>query len=79
MDHKKALPVLTQLDYWTFLVDLIQPHVLTNLETDENRLLLKSLKHSSLRYEDPCLNKDMILLSLNSTLEFIFEGFKRDA
>jgi hypothetical protein len=53
--------------------------VLTNLETDENRLLLKSIKQSSLRFEDPCLNKDMILLSLNSTLEFIFEGFKRDA
>lgn len=23
MDHKRALPVLTQLDYWTYLVDLI--------------------------------------------------------
>jgi len=25
MDHKKALPVLTQLDYWTYLVELMQP------------------------------------------------------
>lgn len=25
MDHKRALPVLTQLDYWTFLVEMLQP------------------------------------------------------
>ena len=25
MDHKKALPVMTQLDYWTQLVDMINP------------------------------------------------------
>ena len=25
MDHKKALPVLTQLDYWTHLVEMVNP------------------------------------------------------
>jgi hypothetical protein len=23
MDYKKAIPVLTQLDYWTFLVEML--------------------------------------------------------
>ena len=32
MDHKRALPVLTQLDYWTFLVEMINPSVLQELE-----------------------------------------------
>lgn len=32
-----------------------------------------------LRVENPCKFKDVILLALNSILEFIFEGFKRDA
>jgi hypothetical protein len=37
MDHKRALPVLTQLDYWTFLVELIYVRGLEDLEGFENR------------------------------------------
>lgn len=79
MDHKRALPVLTQLDYWTFLVELVQPHLLHELERHENRLIIKSLKETILRLEDPCKAKDTILMTLNAVIEFIFEGFKRDA
>ena len=32
MDYKKAIPVLTQLDYWTFLVELLDINDLANIE-----------------------------------------------
>jgi hypothetical protein len=48
------------------------------LETEENRIILKNLKQDHLRVEDPCRNKDIMLMTLNSIIEFIFEGFKRD-
>ena len=32
MDHKRALPVITQLDYWTSLIEMIQPSTLRQLE-----------------------------------------------
>jgi len=79
MDHKRALPVLTQLDYWTYLVDLIDPKALQDLESQENRVILHNLKVNILRCEDPCQNKDIIIMTLNAILEFIFEGFKKDA
>ncbi len=44
MDYKKALPVLTQLDYWTYLVDLINHNALEELECSENRIILQNLK-----------------------------------
>jgi hypothetical protein len=52
---------------------------LAELEGGENRIILKNLKDTILRVEDPCKNKDIIIMALNSILEFIFEGFKRDA
>lgn len=54
MDHKKALPVLTQLDYWTYLVELIQPHLLQELERDENRIIIKNMKEKVLKEVDQC-------------------------
>ena len=69
---------MTQLDYWTYLVDLIQPSQLAELESGENRLILKNLRESHLRLDDPCKNKDIIIMALNSIIEFIFEGFKKD-
>lgn len=79
MDHKRALPVLTQLDYWTYLIDLLQPTHLAHLEKDENRLILKAMKSTLLRWEDPCKQFDSQLMVCNSVLELVFEGFKRDA
>jgi len=79
MDHKKALPVLTQLDYWTYLIDLINPSALEDLESQENRVILHNLKVTVLRNENPCQNKDIVIMTLNAILEFIFEGFKKDA
>lgn len=37
------------------------------------------MKENLLKNDDPCKNKDMIILTLNAILEFIFEGFKKDA
>ena len=44
MDHKKALPVMTQLDYWTQLVEMLNPQVLQGLERHENRIIVASMK-----------------------------------
>ena len=79
MDHKRALPVLSQLDYWTFLVELLSPQSLRELERHENRLILQQLQRSLLRGEDPCRREDTVLLALNAILELVFEGFKRDS
>ena len=46
---------------------------------NENRLILIELLKNVLRTNNPCANKDMIVLVVNAILEFIFEGFKRDA
>lgn len=32
MDFRKALPVITQLDYWTFLVELLDIECLSMIE-----------------------------------------------
>ena len=78
MDHKRALPTLTQLDYWTLLVELINVQALEELEGHENRIIIKNMKSSILRDYDNG-QKDMVILALNSIIEFVFEGFKRDA
>lgn len=49
MDYRKALPVLTQLDYWTFLVELVNVKQMRDLENHENRQCLVVLKKSLLR------------------------------
>ena len=79
MDYKKAIPVLTQLDYWTFLVELLDIKDLMNIEKSESRVSLRELREQILRYNDPCLNLDMVYMSLNSILDFLFEAFKRDS
>jgi len=79
MDHKRALPVITQLDYWTSLIELLQLESLRSLERHENRVILKQLKQSHLRQEDPCHHEDMVVLSANAIIELIFEAFKRDS
>ena len=40
MDYGKAIPVLTQLDYWTFLVELLSIESLANIERHESREIL---------------------------------------
>lgn len=44
MDFKKALPILTQLDYWTLLVDLLDVHNLAEQEERETRQGLIKVK-----------------------------------
>ena len=45
----------------------------------ENRVILEKYKQEILILDNPTEFHDMIYLSLNSILEFIFEAFKRDA
>ncbi|CDW71951.1 UNKNOWN [Stylonychia lemnae] len=78
MDYKKALPVLTQLDYWTFLVEYLDFRILKDLELNENRLILKHQKSKLLQFSDPTAQYDQIFLCITSIMEFIFESFKRD-
>jgi hypothetical protein len=44
MDYKKAIPVLTQLDYWTFLVELLDIQALAQVENQESRAILADLR-----------------------------------
>ena len=48
MDYRRALPVLTSLDYWTVLVDLIDVESLREQETLESREMLKVMQGSVL-------------------------------
>jgi hypothetical protein len=79
MDSKRALPVLTQLDFWTYLVELLRVSELVELEESENRVILKRLRESELRLEDTCRHKDVVIMAVNAIIELIFEGCKRDA
>lgn len=80
MDHKRTLPVLTQLDYWTYLVELVQPKQLEEMEASENRIILKENRERFLRWEVPTAHyKDPVIMALNAIIEFVFEAFKRDA
>ena len=76
MDFRRSLPVLTQLDYWTILVDLIDVHALKEQDLSEDRSMIRSLKESQLR-EAP-YTMDQVYMTVNQIIEFIFEAFKRD-
>ena len=79
MDSKRALPVLTQLDFWTYLVELLRVSELVELERSENRVILKRLRENELRLDDPCCHKDVVMMAVNAIIELIFEGCKREA
>lgn len=80
MDYKRAVPVLTQLDYWSFLVELLDIESLKEIERQESRLSLLALKRSGmLSYKDPCQSLDLVYMSLNAILDFLFEALKRDS
>lgn len=49
MDFRRSLPVLTQLDYWTILVDLIDVETLKAQDLTEDRSMLRNLKEQQLR------------------------------
>ena len=76
MDFRRSLPVLTQLDYWTILVDLIDVHALKEQDLSEDRSMIRSLKESQLREAPYAL--DQVYMTVNQIIEFIFEAFKRD-
>lgn len=44
MDFRRSLPVLTQLDYWTILVDLIDVQSLKSQDLTEERTMLRYLR-----------------------------------
>ena len=76
MDFRRSLPVLTQLDYWTILVDLIDVHALKEQDLSEDRSMIRSLKESQLREAPYAM--DQVYMTVNQIIEFIFEAFKRD-
>lgn len=78
MDYKKAIPVLTQLDYWTFLVEMLDIEALVQAEQQESREILREMRNG-LNCPDPCDHLDMVYMTLNSILDFLFEAFKRDS
>ena len=77
MDYKRALPILTQLDYWTVLVELLDLNSLAKQDHKEQRSILIQLKNTIL--PEPQLNKSLLYMCLNSVLEFIFVAMKRDS
>lgn len=77
MDFRRSLPVLTQLDYWTILVDLLDVNALKQQDQVEERSMLLHLKSNLLR--DVPYRFDQIYMAINSLIEFIFEAFKRDS
>lgn len=87
MDYRKAIPVLTQLDYWTFLVEMLDINQLIELERHESREVLKDMTQPKdncqtpalLNNPDPAANLDLVYMSVNSILDFLFEAFKRDS
>ena len=84
MDFRKALPVITQLDYWTFLVELLDIECLSMIERQESRSLIKQMRGNFantdpyLMVTDPCEYLDMAYMSINQILDLLFEAFKRD-
>jgi hypothetical protein len=46
MDFRRALPVLTQLDYWTTLVDLLSVEGLQTQDMSESRQIISNLQKS---------------------------------
>ncbi len=84
MDFRKALPVITQLDYWTFLVELLDIECLSMIERQESRSLIKKMRGNFanndkyLMVTDPCEYLDMAYMSINQILDLLFEAFKRD-
>lgn len=79
MESGKAISVLTQLDYWSFLVELLDIKNLQYQEINENRIILQEKAKNTLRVNEFSQHKDMCYMALNSVLEFLVEAFKRDA
>ena len=77
MDFKRALPILTQLDYWTVLVDLINLEGLARQEEKDSRAVLIQLQQTVLHQNSP--KNDLVYMCLNSVLEFIFQAMKQDS
>lgn len=77
MDFRRALPVLTQLDYWTTLVDLISVENLHAQDVSESRSMIATLQKSQLVVS--AYRFDQVYMTINSICEFLFEAFRRDA
>lgn len=80
MDYKKAVPVLTQLDYWSFLVELLDIQTLAEIERHESRQSLQEMKRAGiLNYRNPLETLDLVYMALNAVMDFLFEAMKRDS
>lgn len=66
-------------------MELLDIPALASVERQETRAMLSELSHGApgqlalVRSADPCENLDLVYMSLNSILDFLFEAFKRDS
>ena len=61
-------------------MELLDIDSLTAIERHESRSSLSELRASGiLNLRDPCQSLDLVYMSLNSILDFLFEAFKRDS
>jgi hypothetical protein len=51
---------------------------LAKIEFEETRMILRDMQ-PILNYPNPIQNMDLVYTSINSTLDFLFEAFKRDS
>jgi len=77
MDFKRALPILTQLDYWTVLVELLSPDLLIRQDHRESRNIMIQLRQTIL--QQPEVKLDLVYTCLNAVLEFCFTAMKADS
>lgn len=76
MDFKRALPILTQLDYWTLLVEMLNVEALAAQDSYEDREALSKIKGTLL--STPVYQYDAVYFAVNEVLEFLFESMKKD-
>lgn len=71
-------------------MELLDIESLAKIEKHESREIMRDLKGnvmisdasasaSLIRVADPCEKLDLVYMSLNSILDFLFEAFKRDS
>ena len=62
------------------MVELLDLKSLIAIERHESRNILYDLRERGLiNFQDPCATLDMVFMTINSILDFLFEAFKRDS
>jgi hypothetical protein len=78
MDFERTMPLLSQLDCWSFLVDMLDVSNLRALEASESRGIIAGIR-PHLNVPEPCQMLDNAYMAINRIQEFLFTAFKRDS